>query len=634
MKRAVLWAALACVIIINSSEPVIVWFIFVGGSLIKLKKHRWLFILLSLFSFVDLRGIEWLPHSSDSRIVELNDSSFVVSTQAGKILVYTKSINRYNILDEVSISSFSAFEISPTTYGFNQRSYFKSNDLIGYSEDTLITNHVSRGLFEFLSSGGFNKDPNFIKLSRAVLFQSDPLTDFMSLVSLGLLYVMILKFGQFILSFFMNDLASSITMLILFSGAAFWLAYPLSLVRVIVSLILALLFKNSKDRLFGYILFFVFYNTSALRSVAILYPLVFMVFGAFKVDRINRWSSLGIFQIALMHQFSLIIVMLYPFLRKAMMVLVALIWIGMFFPVMNHIIFNVQQLLELIIEAIKNLIVIRGSMTVGVVATLILLFLMSRVWGRQLKWMTIMVVFLIPILSSPLAYQMTFLSVGQGDAILLQAPFNQEVILIDTGKPNAYGQLSAYLNAQGISKITTLIITHDDSDHNGNRDQLMAEYRIMRSVLTPQDLDSNWFHLKALKTSLSVPNDNQSSLVYMLQLNELRFLLMADADEVNEIDLLRQYPDLKTDILKVGHHGSATSTSDEFLSHIQARLALISVGYNGYGHPSWLTLERLARQRIPVMTTRDHGDITFIFANGWSGLQTSLFKLKPLSLGF
>jgi competence protein ComEC len=109
---------------------------------------------------------------------------------------------------------------------------------------------------------------------------------------------------------------------------------------------------------------------------------------------------------------------------------------------------------------------------------------------------------------------------------------------------------------------------------------------------------------------------------------------MADADEAREIDLIRQYPDLKADILKVGHHGSATSTSAEFLSRIQVRMALISVGYNNYGHPSWLTLDRLKNQYVSVMTTRDEGDLMFVFIKGFTGLSTSLSKLKPLRLGF
>jgi competence protein ComEC len=368
--------------------------------------------------------------------------------------------------------------------------------------------------------------------------------------------------------------------------------------------------------------------------MAILYPLMFMVFGAFKVERINRWSSLGYFQSAMMHQFSLIMIILYPYLRKLMMVLVVLIWIGMVIPVINPLVFSVHSFIESMMTLCQRMMPIRGSLSFGLLGVLLLSLVLKRYFKTSMKWIHLFLLFLIPILSSPWAYQLTIISVGQGDAILLQAPFNQEVILIDTGKTSAYGSLTSMLNAQGISKIDTLIITHDDNDHSANADRLNQDYRVMRSVISPMDVNSSWFSLKSLKTGLTEPTDNQASLVYLLQLNGIRFLMMADADESNELDLLRQYPDLKAEILKVGHHGSATSTSDYFLSRIQARMALISVGYNSYGHPSWETLKRLENQDVIVMTTRDEGDIQFVLMKGFIGLRTSLSQLKPLTLGF
>jgi len=634
VKRAVLWSLLSTVIILNSSEPFWLWFCLLVLALFKLRKHSWIFILLSLCIFSNVNLSRLLPRLSQSRIVELNSSSFVLATDQGKILVYTKNIDRYDLFDEVKISSFQDFEISPTTYGFDQKAYYESNNLIGYTDETMIINHASRTLLEFFGSGGLNQDPQFIKLSRAVLFQSDPLTDFIALISLGLLYTMIFKIGQFILSFLMNETYSTLVMLIFFGLGAIYLAYPISLIRVMVSLFLNLIMKKGKDRLIGYLLFFVFYNTSVLSSLAVLYPLMFMIFGAFIVNRINRWTSLGYFQIALLHQFSVILIILYPYLRKLMMVLVILIWVAMMIPMITPMVLYYHQILQSLTDFCQRLLIFRGSVSISLILVLAILVLIGYLSKQPKSWLYLVVLFMIPILSSPWAYQLTIISVGQGDAILLQAPFNQEVILIDTGKKSAYGQLTSFLNAQGISRIDTLIITHEDNDHSGNKDQLTLDFHVMRSVTTPNDTISPWFALKSMKTGLIEPNDNQASLVYLLQLNGIRFLLMADADEATELDLIRQYPDLKADILKVGHHGSATSTSDEFLSRIQARMALISVGFNNYGHPSWLTLERLKNQHIPVLTTRDVGDITFVFMKGFTGLSTSLSKLKPLRLGF
>jgi competence protein ComEC len=278
--------------------------------------------------------------------------------------------------------------------------------------------------------------------------------------------------------------------------------------------------------------------------------------------------------------------------------------------------------------------IIKGSLSMPVVLCLVFILVMSPIFKKATNTLLWLLVLCVPILSSPWAYQVTLISVGQGDAILLQAPFNQEVVLIDTGKESAYGQVGSFLNAQGISKLDVLIVTHDDNDHSANFEQIKLDYDVMRSVIRPEDMDLNWFHLKSLKTSLENPTDNQASLVYLFEINELRFLMMADADDVTEADLIRQYPKLKADVLKVGHHGSASSASDVFLSTIQAKLALISVGYNTYGHPSFQTLERLKDHRLTVMNTRDEGDITLILSSFWNGLKTSSLNLKTLKLDF
>jgi len=262
------------------------------------------------------------------------------------------------------------------------------------------------------------------------------------------------------------------------------------------------------------------------------------------------------------------------------------------------------------------------------------MMVMSPLLKKNSNLLLWLLVLCVPLLSSPWAYQITLISVGQGDAILLQAPFNQEVILIDTGKESAYGQVSSFLNAQGISKLSALIVTHNDTDHSANANRLTRDYDVMRSVMEPKDLDLVWFHLKSLKTTLISPTDNQASLVYLFDVDGLTFLLMADTDEFTELDLMRQYPNLRADVLKVGHHGSASSASDAFLSQIQAKLALISVGFNAYGHPSYATLERLKNHRTMILNTRDEGDITIILSSFFDGLRTSSLNLKALRLGF
>lgn len=599
-----------------------------------LKKNAVLFSILTLGLIFNMSLMKYLPRTSDSNIVELNDKSFIVATKYGKVLVYTKTIEAYGLLDEVIIHDIKPFEITPTTVGFDQKAYYEINDLIGYAQDTDITLHKRKGVMAFLNTGGFNKDPSFMLLSRALLFQSDPLMDFIALVSLGLIYTILMKWGRLILSFFMSETWALIVMSLLMLAMAYVFAYPISLIRVILSASLVHFTKNPKTRIILYVFFFMIYDQTVMKSIAVLYPLMFMVMTAFKPKKITQWGMLSLFQIGFFHQTALILIMVYPLMRKMLTVLIVLTWIAYGLPWLTPLLLLLHEHLQSLLVTIEKWVVIKGSLSIPVTLLLLLMMGLSLKLKRYSNGLLWLLVFCVPLLSSPWAYQITLISVGQGDAILLQAPFNQEVILIDTGKESAYGQVSSFLNAQGISKLNALIVTHEDIDHSGNVERLTLDYDVMRSVTAPKDLDMDWFHLKSLKSTLKSPTDNQASLVYLFEVNGLSFLLMADADEFTELDLMRQYPNLRADVLKVGHHGSASSASDAFLSQIQAKLALISVGINSYGHPSYQTLDRLKNHRAMILNTRDEGDITIILSSFFNGLKTSSLNLKALRLGF
>lgn len=634
MKRALLWAALFIPILANTSYKAVLWSIGCGFALFILKKQSWIFIGLCSCVFLNFNLKTILPIESSSKIIELNDNSFIVSSESGKVLVMSQNLDHYNLLDEVKISNIISFNITPSTYGFNQQNYVTVNGLVGTSTEDEIISHKPNPWMNFIGLGGFNGDPVFQKLSRAILFQTDPENSFISVISLGLIYTIIYKFLHYVLSFYFNENIVTFILLVIFGIGAYVFAYPLSLIRVMISILLVQLYKDRSERLIGFVLFFLVYDQSSFTSLAILYPLLFQIISTFKLDQINRWNTMSIFQYAFFHKVSLGLVILYPVLRKLMALMIILIWITYVFVPLTPFILWLYQNLQSINVYLERIFILRGSLSISVMFFSGLILILSYFYKVKTKFLWLSLVILVPLLSVPWFYQVSFISVGQGDAILLQAPFNQEVILIDTGKENAYDQLSLFLNAQGISRIDRLIITHSDNDHSGNWDQLLEDYDIMRCITEPTDINLAWFTLKSLKTTLLEPDVNQASLVYFFQIKDLKFLMMADADEITEQDLLRQYPDLKTDILKVGHHGSSTSSSDFFLSHIQAKLAIISVGPNAYGHPSWKTLDRFETYHIPVLTTQNEGDISFILNEYISFLQTSSLKLKQLRLGF
>ena len=227
--------------------------------------------------------------------------------------------------------------------------------------------------------------------------------------------------------------------------------------------------------------------------------------------------------------------------------------------------------------------------------------------------------------------ELTFINVGQGDCILIREPFGGKTYMIDTGKPEQYEAVQNYLDAKGIRKIDTLFITHADSDHSGNMEQLQKDYRI--SHLVTEHFDSYrtgkilFNDLNTLKTE----DENQSSLVHWFTIGGLNILCMGDSDQTAEETIVKEYGDLPCDVLKLSHHGSNTGSSDVFLDAVKPKTAIVSSGaYSIYHHPSRDVIDRLARRHIPWFDTKEEGDISIFFFCSFRILVTSRWTVSLL----
>lgn len=224
--------------------------------------------------------------------------------------------------------------------------------------------------------------------------------------------------------------------------------------------------------------------------------------------------------------------------------------------------------------------------------------------------------------------EMTFLSVGQGDSILIRAPMNSTNVLIDTGKPSAWNSVDTFLKAKGIRHLDGLIITHGDQDHAGNKDQLLQYYKPERLIENHQKETEIgpfvFYDLNEMKSE----DENSSSLVDYVKLNSMQVCLMGDATADTEQEIIHHYGQLHCDVLKLGHHGSKTSSSDSFLDTVKPDLGIISSGpYSLYHHPSPETIQKLLKRHVPYFDTKEEGDITILFLPHCNLLVTSQGKV-------
>ena len=233
-----------------------------------------------------------------------------------------------------------------------------------------------------------------------------------------------------------------------------------------------------------------------------------------------------------------------------------------------------------------------------------------------------------------------FIDVGQGDCILVNV--NGYNLLIDSGPSSARKSLLGYLDKLSISKFDYVIATHPHEDHIGNMDAIIRKYHIGKflapkvtaSTLTFENMvtalndknlkisvistGSNSINL-GKETSImfyTLPNlntDDELNLylpIIKLTYKNISFLFTGDAELKNEEFLIKNEINLRSHILKIGHHGSSSSTCEAFLNSVNPKVAIISVGSNNkYGHPAASTLNLLKNYHIKVYRTDLLGNI-------------------------
>ncbi len=232
-----------------------------------------------------------------------------------------------------------------------------------------------------------------------------------------------------------------------------------------------------------------------------------------------------------------------------------------------------------------------------------------------------------------------YVDVGQGDCIFIQV--DDCDILIDAGKPAQGTVVSNYLKSKGVDDIELMINTHLDDDHYGGLTQVLTDFEVEEIWGTPYQKSNDsittfknavsregltiknpsvgtiysyeYLTLTVLYDGVGASNSNNSSLVVMLQYGSVRFLFTGDIGEATENKLVNNSNiNLSCDVLKVGHHGSATSSTKAFLSATKAKYGVICVGAgNSYGHPKEATLSRLKTAGIAVYRTDQNGHVVF-----------------------
>ena len=193
------------------------------------------------------------------------------------------------------------------------------------------------------------------------------------------------------------------------------------------------------------------------------------------------------------------------------------------------------------------------------------------------------------------------------------------MVFIDTGGLQytdlARNNLIPYLKKKRIYKIDLVITTHNDYDHNGALASLISNFRVKRTMTNtnfePVTIGSMTF-TNYNNHMFDNAENNEKSLVIGFHLGEYDYLITGDAAIENEKKIMEEYSYIPCDILKIGHHGSKTSTSDAFVKWLNPSIGVISVGKNNrYGHPHKEVIRTLKNNGVTIRRTDLEGTITF-----------------------
>lgn len=236
------------------------------------------------------------------------------------------------------------------------------------------------------------------------------------------------------------------------------------------------------------------------------------------------------------------------------------------------------------------------------------------------------------------------LDVGQGDSILIAS--NGEYMLVDTGEERESESLSSKLRDYGVETLNVAFLTHFHTDHAGGIEEVTEEFVVENLVYPDISIADNIpesvikakenvlkkdgtvafarkgmtvkignFNIEVIGYYPDFADENDCSIVLMVEKNGNKFLLTSDISSTTERAMIEDGVELECDILKVAHHGGSNSTSAEFLKMADPEFAIISCGLdNPYAHPNTQTLNRLRKEQTEIYRTDLNGDVCVEFS--------------------
>ena len=548
------------------------------------------FTILSVFSIVLVKPCKEAEKGIYT-ISEIKQSYYVAKKQRTRVLVQSDLDLNFN--DQIQVDSLEPIHTDDNFTLFSFTKYNASKNVFYKTKSIRIlkkSNSLKSKLYAYIASQKNSK----VLLSLYYGIHEDTIDEIYTMLGYGYISAYFIVFNLLKRKYEDKKIRISLLILSILFGSFF--VFTLSLTRFILYQISYLFFKSKSDQIgFTILCFSILYPTQVL-SISFVLPILLQLVSYFCTE--HKWIVQKMILISVLFIYfkkvDIVSFLLFNLLRK---LYGCVFLLGMFIP-------------DFLTLKIPSLTIHYAPQYV-----FILVFIVVYIQClKHFKWIY-MILFLIPFLEvfcNPF-FQVYTLNIGQGDCSVIVEPFYKSVVMIDCGqslyRDNVERIIFPFLENKNIHTIDTLILTHDDFDHSGGYDHLKEKVKIKQVIKNSKDKVNVEYPFYLLLQERISKDENDSSIISYFTYDHLNYLFMGDASKEIEKQLMDTY-DLKADVIKVGHHGSNTSSDAAFLDSLDCKIALISAGYkNKYDHPSTETLTTLDHLHIHTFCTSTDGSI-------------------------
>lgn len=592
MMLIVSFGFLACIIL---KDPLCIFcfsfcFLLYLNERFHSKRILIVFTILSLFSIVLVKPCKEAEKGIYT-ISEIKQSYYVAKNQRTRVLV--QSDLDLNFKDQIQVDSLEPIHTDDNFTLFSFTKYNASKNVFYKTKSIRIlkkSNSLKSKLYAYIASQKNSK----VLLSLYYGIHEDTIDEIYTMLGYGYISAYFIVFNLLKRKYEDKKIRISLLILSILFGSFF--VFTLSLTRFILYQISYLFFKSKSDQIgFTILCFSILYPTQVL-SISFVLPILLQLVSYFCTE--HKWLVQKMVLISVLFIYfkkvDVVSFLLFNLLRK---LYGCVFLLGMFIP-------------DFLTLKIPSLTIHYAPQFVFILAFIVVYIQCLK----HFKW-KYMILFLIPFLEvfcNPF-FQVYTLNIGQGDCSIIVEPFYKSVVMIDCGqslyRDNVERIIFPFLENKNIHTIDTLILTHDDFDHSGGYDHLKEKVKIKQVIKNSKDKVNVEYPFYLLLQKRMAKDENDSSIISYFTYDHLNYLFMGDASKEIEKQLMDTY-DLKADVIKVGHHGSNTSSDTAFLDSLDCRIALISAGYkNKYDHPSTETLKTLDHLHIHTFCTSTDGSI-------------------------